>query len=59
MFFTLIYNLTLLKIYINNSNNNNSEAFDSMPHSWLKEMLQIYKITTEIILALNTMMKEW
>lgn len=35
------------------------KTFDSVPHSWLKEILEIYKITPAIVSTLNTMMKEW
>ncbi|XP_050550436.1 uncharacterized protein LOC118279092 [Spodoptera frugiperda] len=35
------------------------KAFDSIPHSWLLEILQIYKINPEIIKFLKNIMSQW
>lgn len=35
------------------------KAFDSVPHSWLKEVLKLYKISPIIQRALATMMLNW
>ena len=34
-------------------------AFDSVPHSWLIRVLQIYKIDPQIINSLQQLMKKW
>lgn len=35
------------------------KAFDSIPHSWLQEVLSIYKINTQIITLLQKLMEKW
>ena len=35
------------------------KAFDSVPHSWLIHVLQIYKIDPQIINSLQQLMKKW
>ena len=35
------------------------KAFDSVPHSWLRHVLQIYKIDSLIINSLQQLMKKW
>jgi hypothetical protein len=35
------------------------KAFDSVPHSWLKEVLTIYKVCPEIRIFLDTIMNDW
>ncbi|XP_052748657.1 uncharacterized protein LOC128200179 [Galleria mellonella] len=35
------------------------KAYDSVPHSWLRKVLEIYKIHPKIITLLKTAMKNW
>ena len=35
------------------------KAFDSVPHSWLLEVLRLYKVTPTIISAVSELMKTW
>lgn len=35
------------------------KAFDSVPHSWLKEILNIYKISPNIVNFMKTTMERW
>jgi hypothetical protein len=49
-----IYNQNLYIEYIDYR-----KAFDSMPHSWLKFVLEIYKIDPLIINSLQQLMKMW
>ena len=51
-----------LQYNTNNKNNNNIDyhkAFDSVSHSWLIHILQIYKIDSQIINSLQQLMKKW
>lgn len=36
-----------------------SKAYDSVPHSWLKEVLKLYKIDARIINLIEHLMKQW
>jgi hypothetical protein len=35
------------------------KAFDSVPHSWIVEVLKIYKINPQIIRLIETVMRDW